>query len=668
VVHWGYQLLEASAMAVRRAVPAKLPVKDRCGVIIMAPPVADSETPDSDTTDTLGRIVGFSVDAVFKDTSIQVARVRPGPMGLVISHAAHTDVGAAVHRALAAPEDHRWVPMPRALPVSGRRCVVVEAPPDPLATLRPDVKARILEFCEAAGATLFEHCWEETETETETGTLARGAVLALEPNDLTPEQRALVHEFAGRVGLASETTGHPMKRLALTKTTKVCRPGPGKTPKLNRLFEPRVMALTDGSTAGMLRLVGGPGAHDGHPSDHVVAAAQRQRCLKAAEVTSWSLADLGMATPGPAMVILRGLPGSGKSTIAAALAGLVQAEGGVCVVVSADDVVGPDRADAHAACVGAARDAVSAGAAMVVVDNTNLRRSDFAAYVDVARVHGYGVVVLQLECPTPSAAIEFQRRSMHGVRFDTSMAMYHRYQTCLGGADDSFSTAATIVRVEPWRKPSASEGIMAWLTRRGYVSNVLSAGTTHLAMAAGAGKLKCVSIPRSRTSWQEFFAACAADGGPKYLMDAVPMSGPFRFFMDLDNVTHSEGAEGVERDMVAFAEALARAQACNVVVTWCTDNNTIGVHVHTDVVVAGPEEALAFLDVACTGLPCAADREVYARGNGLRMVGSRKVTHGVDAGREYMVMHAAGPAAPQDCKASLEGVLAWTCVAAIDAL
>lgn len=107
------------------------------------------------------------------------------------------------------------------------------------------------------------------------------------------------------------------------------------------------------------------------------------------------------------VTILRGLPGSGKSTLARKLADETGA-----VICSADDwmVDGSGRyhfdprrlGDVHAQCQEKARAALGAGAS-VIIDNTNIKRRDFAPYLEMAREFG---AVMEVLCPTTPWAFD----------------------------------------------------------------------------------------------------------------------------------------------------------------------------------------------------------------------------------------------------------------------
>lgn len=101
------------------------------------------------------------------------------------------------------------------------------------------------------------------------------------------------------------------------------------------------------------------------------------------------------------LYLVRGLPGSGKSTIASALAGSV--EGGAAVEADAffvdDDGVytfdAKQLAAARASSEDGARSAMEAGAPVVAVANTFSRRASWAPYVKAANANNYSVTILE---------------------------------------------------------------------------------------------------------------------------------------------------------------------------------------------------------------------------------------------------------------------------------
>lgn len=132
------------------------------------------------------------------------------------------------------------------------------------------------------------------------------------------------------------------------------------------------------------------------------------------------------------LVICRGIPGSGKSTLAR---DLLRFDAVVC---SADDYhTTPDGrydwkpekvGEAHAWCRGKAEGAMLADARMVVVDNTNIQRWQFASYLRLAERYGYTVQYAVPQTPWAWDPVECWRRNTHLVPFETIRRMKEQYE------------------------------------------------------------------------------------------------------------------------------------------------------------------------------------------------------------------------------------------------
>lgn len=139
------------------------------------------------------------------------------------------------------------------------------------------------------------------------------------------------------------------------------------------------------------------------------------------------------ATPAPVFV-LRGLPGSGKTFVAALTVARCVLTGRPAEVVSADhfltDAAGnyrfdPSRLpDAHAACLHRFVTAVTAcpPTTVVIVDNTNLTAAEYAPYTAVGAAFGRPTFLVTVDV-SPVAAFA---RQTHGVPQETFGRMVAR--------------------------------------------------------------------------------------------------------------------------------------------------------------------------------------------------------------------------------------------------
>ena len=115
-------------------------------------------------------------------------------------------------------------------------------------------------------------------------------------------------------------------------------------------------------------------------------------------------------------VIMRGLPGSGKSTKAKEIAGEIG------VICSADDFFldeegvyrfyGRMLPEAHAGNQLAFRCALMLGVSIVVCDNSNITRAEYEPYVRMAKEAGYAVSISAMPHATP---VQMRERNTHAV-------------------------------------------------------------------------------------------------------------------------------------------------------------------------------------------------------------------------------------------------------------
>jgi len=113
----------------------------------------------------------------------------------------------------------------------------------------------------------------------------------------------------------------------------------------------------------------------------------------------------------PVMLILRGVPGSGKSTLVHTIVeGFPES-----LVCSADHYFEKENGeyvfdrnllkDAHADCQRRARDAMSGGGPLVVIDNTCVKHWEYKKYEAMAAEAGYQVQIASLECDSIAVGV-----------------------------------------------------------------------------------------------------------------------------------------------------------------------------------------------------------------------------------------------------------------------
>jgi len=126
------------------------------------------------------------------------------------------------------------------------------------------------------------------------------------------------------------------------------------------------------------------------------------------------------------VIIMRGIPGSGKSGVAKALAA------GRDCIASADhffEKKGRFRAaeltEAHDSCKAKFSELIAKKERVVIVDNTNVKKRDFIWYEREASRHRYAVVYVVMAERDPEICY---KRNQHEVPFETIKRMAEEFE------------------------------------------------------------------------------------------------------------------------------------------------------------------------------------------------------------------------------------------------
>ncbi len=107
---------------------------------------------------------------------------------------------------------------------------------------------------------------------------------------------------------------------------------------------------------------------------------------------------------------MRGVPGSGKTPRAEELAGKHGKVHSTCdyFLINGEYHFNPkEQAKNHADNYDAFVESLAFGISPVICDNTNVKRWEYAKYVNVAQDYGYDVQIVVMPHPNPEAASQF---------------------------------------------------------------------------------------------------------------------------------------------------------------------------------------------------------------------------------------------------------------------
>ncbi len=120
------------------------------------------------------------------------------------------------------------------------------------------------------------------------------------------------------------------------------------------------------------------------------------------------------------LVILRGIPGSGKSTVAASYPGAMIASADSYYMVGGEYVFDPSKiAEAQGHSFRQAIAFVLGLRETIVIDNTNVTVAEIAPYYLLGQAYGYDVEIVTVICDVEKAS----QRNVHGVDSETVKGM-----------------------------------------------------------------------------------------------------------------------------------------------------------------------------------------------------------------------------------------------------
>ncbi|KAL6062134.1 DNA repair exonuclease SbcCD D subunit [Balamuthia mandrillaris] len=296
------------------------------------------------------------------------------------------------------------------------------------------------------------------------------------------------------------------------------------------------------------------------------------------------------------VIILRGLPGSGKSSIVSALkqklspSSQEDEESGkqAIAICSADEYWqrGGGRynkrelkrldmsqqeiylhcfdanrlEEAHSYCRDSFELALSNETPLIIVDNVNASRKDYKFYIERAQnveaKKRYRVAVVEVLCESDAEMIAFHGRCCHGLPVRAIANVWTRWEKdpdafllspFLSSHDkEDASSNEEYVEDEEEAEDEAGdeaekESLLQWVSRKKFFgTNSTRKLPTHMIMQLEDRPVKFLSIPDDFNT--EFLRRCAKDDSPQYFVEFA--SKPFfRMFVDVDYIALHEMSE-----------------------------------------------------------------------------------------------------------------------------
>jgi predicted kinase len=580
------------------------------------------------------RQVGITITGVHEDSNLQSVRVRIDTQSDEENHITiSTNVSVL-------PKESNDITSYRdcdPLVITGLYGVLVTYEDNPLVIFSEKTRNRITEFAESAQP---------------------GESIRFKPNELSSAERSVIHEYANENNMKSESSGKKeSRRLILTKLRERGY-GPSSLPiyehpddlKAKEKKKRLTHKITDRNMFESINLVS-----DGRSILTAGTAESNgirwNRSFDADGRVARIIDDLGSTN---IMVIMRGLPGSGKSSLARILARNLSPN----LICSADSYFetkdgyqfSKDRLSAaHAACLERAEDIVSYGGT-VIIDNTNSRRSEYQKYIDLADENNYDIYIIEIACRDREQVRIFSERTTHMVPHKNLIQMLMRWET----DDDAviilpfcdtvlkyLDTDQNIILNEK-NIDASSISFQRWLSDNRMFHSNKKRNKTHLLMAVGDRSNMYIDVsPRMIRQFLEAYSrsGLSESDEPKYLVE-LPGSR-FRMFFDID-------FDHVVDDslIVRICRIVQKVLESDIYVMGFNEGHT-GVHLKCYDHITNYEEAIqihrqvveylqAESELDRYNWDAIVDSSVYI--HGLRMLGSRKVTKLIDHGRIYRMM------------------------------
>lgn len=463
-----------------------------------------------------------------------------------------------------------------------------------------------------------------------------GEHLKFKSTELTPSERSIVHEYSKNHNLSSESVGKgDNRKLTLTK-------------KFNKIVNNTIITNDDCVTRKITDLY----------QYSIQKIIEEYNELEVFNIKG-QLTDNNIVwndtlffdklTSGKQLIILRGLPGSGKSTIVNYISSIYK-----CSSCSADDyfVVGEkyifDKLklnDAHEACYTKAELCMMNNNDIIFIDNTNVTKKEYNKYIFLASKYNYNVNILEIFCKNRDVAVKFALRNSHEVSINDILKMLSKWD------DDKDA-----ILITPYFKNSTDDFLLKnddslekWLHNNKLYHFNKHRRHTHMHLEIGNTPLTLIDIPDDLMD--EFYEKFTANPDePKYIIEMV--HDKFKLFFDVDYVDDKIIKENEIYDIVIILQNLLKSLdiVTEIYVTGYISNDIktkTGMHFKCVDYYTTRNEIFKlrqlFIEKLSESYPdknwnSIIDGEVYKEGRGIRILGCRKAKKGIDKGKIYKML------------------------------
>lgn len=434
-----------------------------------------------------------------------------------------------------------------------------------------------------------------------------GQSIKFKPNELSSTQRYIIHEYCSSIGITSFSSGKKdtrtltlqLKRKPILNKSvdneNIIRIVQKKDKYKEKIFKNNIYNITDFKEYLNLNIVNNDSIvldgninYDGSISFNKFIPIEKK-----------------------VLFIMRGIQGSGKSTIANNLGNICSADDYFKTIKFSPELL----KNAHNYCYDKARKYMEDNTDKIVIDNTNSRISEYNKYIELALEFSYKIVILEIYCPDRKHVKIFSSRSIHDIDYKTALKLYIRWE---------IDERALLLKHYD-NDISEKNNLLSWLHENDMLHKNKNLPISHLQMGIG---YTTPTFINAFNNIEEFYMKYLKED-KKYITEIIQEK--FKLFLDIDK-------DGLISDDYIFALVHNLRKYVNgyIFITGCITNYKSGLHIKCPEKIVDNKEILKIIENLKNE---DIDKGVYNKGCGIRMFGSNKVTKNIDVGRKYELLY-----------------------------